>query len=429
MEATAKSLMDFIDASPGPYHAVENIISMLEAAGAQRLDERAGWNLEPGALYYVSRAGTSIIAFRMGLQKPAEQGFLIAGAHTDSPALKVRPEKSLVSKGYVRLAVESYGAPILSGWLDRPLGIAGVLAYSNAGTIHTRLYASHVPAAIIPNLAIHLNRDINKGFEYNLHQHMPPIIALAGERNKPEAEVPPLLGRICEELEIDPAKLISVDLRLYDPEPCRLVAEDIINGPRLDDLAGCMAIAQAFSAASACAATQVACFFDAEEIGSMTLAGAQSSFLRDVLARILLASRNAGQDYYQALACSSCVSVDAAQALHPAYPDKFDEYYSPILGAGIAVKMNANMNYATDFGSIHIAVNAAQHAGIEFQRYMARADIQPGKTIGPITASRTGIATVDVGHPMLAMHAIRETIASSDHRAMVRFLEAFFARA
>lgn len=421
--------MDFIDASPGPYHAVEHILTMLEAAGARRLDERAPWELEPGALYYVPRAGTSVVAFRMGLQNPAEHGFLIAGAHTDSPALKVRPEKPLVSKGYVRLAVESYGAPILSGWLDRPLGIAGVLAVSDAGTIHTRLYASHVPAAVIPNLAIHLNRDINKGFEYNLHQHMPAIIGLAGERNMQETGAPPLLARICEELEIDPAKLISVDLRLYDPEPCKIVAEEIINGPRLDDLAGCMAIAQAFSQASACPATQLACFFDAEEIGSMTLAGAQSSFLRDVLARILLASRNSGQDYYQALARSSCVSVDAAQAIHPGYPDKFDEYYSPVLGAGIAVKMNANMNYATDFTSLQIAAKAAQRAGIEFQRYMARADMQPGKTIGPITASRTGIATVDVGHPMLAMHAIRETIAASDHRAMVQFLEAFFAGA
>ncbi len=419
--------MDFIDASPSPYHAVGNIATMLDAAGGQRLDERIAWELEPGALYYVERSGTSLVAFKMGLQQPSQSGFLLAGAHTDSPALKIRLEKALISKGYVRLAVESYGAPIISGWLDRPLGVAGVLAFQDTDTIQTRLYASHVPLAVIPNLAIHLNRDINKGFEYNLQQHMPAMIGLASEQKHTEGGTPPLLARICGEIELDPAKLISADLRLYDPEPCRLIDGTIINGPRLDDLAGCVAIVQAFISTSAQAATQVACFFDAEEIGSMTLAGAQSSFLRDVLARILLASRNAGQDYYQALAHSSCVSVDAAQALHPGYPDKFDDYYTPFLGAGVAVKMNANMNYATDFSSLQVAATAARKAGIELQRYMARADMQPGKTIGPLTSSRTGIVTVDVGHPMLAMHAIRETIAAKDHEAMVRFLEAFLA--
>jgi aspartyl aminopeptidase len=206
-----------------------------------------------------------------------------------------------------------------------------------------------------------------------------------------------------------------------------IIDDSLINAPRLDDLAGCAAILEAFMETEAQAATQVACFFDAEEIGSMTPGGAQSAYLRDILARISLAYQNSGQDLYRALARSACVSVDASQALHPGYPEKFDEFYSPILGNGIAIKSNANMNYATDITSMKIAEEVAAKANIPLLRYMARADIQPGKTIGPITASRTGIPTLDVGHPLLAMHAIRETISVSDHLAMIAFLKAFYA--
>lgn len=431
MEQAIQRLMDFIDASPSPFQAVDNLVGMLDAIGAQALDERQVWQLEPGAVYYVCRGDSSLIAFRMGLKAPAEAGFLLAGAHTDSPTLKIRPEKELQSKGYMLLALESYGAPILSGWLDRPLGLAGAVAVRQKESIDSRFYISHEPCAVIPNLAIHLNRDINKGFEYNLHQHMPALFGLV--RSKGEAtsasssETSEVLFRIATELGIEPGAIVSADLRLFDPEPSRLIDGSLVNAPRLDDLAGCAAIMEAFVEVGAQAATQVACFFDAEEIGSMTLGGAQSSYLRDILARITLASRNSGQDFYRALSHSSCVSVDASQAWHPGYPDKFDEFYTPVLGGGVAVKSNANMNYATDFTSLRIAEAAAAKAKVAVQHYMARADIQPGKTIGPITASRTGIATVDVGHPLLAMHAIRETIAASDHLDMVAFLRAFYS--
>ncbi len=434
MEQTIKRLMEFIDASPTPFHAVDNLVGMLDAAGAQALDEGQVWQLEPGCVYYVSRGGSSLIAFRVGLKSPAEAGFLLAGAHTDSPALKIRPEKELQSRGYMRLALESYGAPILSGWLDRPLGLAGTIAVREKESIVSRFYISHGPCAVIPNLAIHLNRDINKGFEYNLHQHMPALFGLVRSTAAPEGSVgtspsgtSEILARIAAELGIEPAAIVSSDLRLFDAEPSRLIDGSLINAPRLDDLAGCAAVMEAFVEVRAQAATQVACFFDAEEIGSMTLGGAQSSYLRDILARITLASRNSGQDFYRALSYSSCVSVDASQAWHPGYPDKFDEFYTPVLGRGIAVKSNANMNYATDFSSLRIAEAASTKAKVNIQHYMARADIQPGKTIGPITASRTGIATVDVGHPLLAMHAIRETIAVSDHLDMVAFLRAFYS--
>jgi len=441
MEEAIKNLMDFVDASPTPFQAIDNLIGILEAHGAIKLDERELWQLEPGVSYYIVRGGSSLVTFRMGLKPPSEYGFLLAGAHTDSPGLKIRPEKELQSRGYLRLALESYGSPILSGWLDRPLGLAGALAIQENQEIHQRLYISHEPIAVIPNLAIHLNRDINKGFEYNLHQQLPALFGLTSHKQKePEAasefgktkEISgafdsEILVRISQELDVDPKAIISSDLRLYDPEPTRIFDNSLINAPRLDDLAGCAALIEAFISLHAQASTQVACFFDAEEIGSMTTGGAQSSYLRDILARITLASRSLGQDFYRALACSACVSIDGAQAWHPGYPDKFDDFYTPLLGRGIALKSNANMNYATDFTSQQIGIRVASKADIKPQIYMARADIQPGKTIGPITASRTGIPTVDVGHPLLAMHAIRETIAASDHLDMIAFLRAFYS--
>ncbi len=429
MDQSIKRLMEFVDASPTPFQAVDSLKSTLEAAGAISLDERAVWQLEPGALYYVERGGSALIAFRIGLKPASEGGFLLAGAHTDSPTLKLRPEKKLNPKGYLMLSLESYGSAILSGWLDRPLGIAGNIAVRENDSVSTHYYISHEPMAVIPNLAIHLNRDINKGFEYNLHHHMPALFGLASAKDEGSSESPygEIVRRIASELSIDPSSVVSIDLRFFDMEPSRLIDNSLINAPRLDDLAGCAAIVEAFIGVEAQSATQVACFFDSEEIGSMTPGGAQSAYLRDTLARIALASRSSGQDFYRALANSSCISVDASQAIHPGYLDKFDDYYTPVLGKGVAVKSNANMNYSTDFVSAQIAAAVAGRAGISTQRYMARADLQPGKTIGPITASRTGIPTLDVGHPLLAMHAIRETIAASDHLDMIKFLKAFYA--
>jgi len=433
MEQTIKHLVDFVDASPTPFHAVENITNMLCAGGAISLDEREIWKLEPGAVYFVSRGGSALIAFRLGLKPVSEGGLLLTGAHTDSPALKIRSEKTLASNGYQRVALESYGSLILSGWLDKPLGVAGNVLLRENKEIISRYYLSDKPIAIIPNLAIHLNREINKGFEYNLHQQMPALFGLSRLKKNTSIEAAKpsttseFLERVASDLEISPDAIISADLRLFDMQASMIIDDSLINAPRLDDLAGCAAIIEAFMETEAQAATQVACFFDAEEIGSMTPGGAQSAYLRDILARISLAYQNSGQDLYRALARSACVSVDASQALHPGYPEKFDEFYSPILGNGIAIKSNANMNYATDITSMKIAEEVAAKAKIPLQRYMARADIQPGKTIGPITASRTGIPTLDVGHPLLAMHAIRETISVSDHLAMIAFLKAFYA--
>lgn len=442
-----KRLCDFVDASPTAYHAVDSMAATLEARGARRLDERAAWALEPGAAYFVVRSGSALIAFRPGLRPPAEAGFAMAGAHTDSPALKARLEKPLSGKGMERVAVEIYGGPIVSSWLDRPLALAGRVALrAPSGGVESRLVNLARPVGVVPNLAIHLNRDINKGFEYNAQNHLPVLVAATGEAAEAARETaaeggaasgasasPAVawpLALVARELGVEAAAVLGADLYFveaqrvcaFGPEP------ELVNGPRLDDLVGCHAILEAFLDAPPAAHGQVACFLDNEEVGSRTIQGADSSFVRDLLGRVCALSGCGTQDFYRALAASFCVSVDVAQAFHPSYADKFDDLYAPVVNGGPAVKANANYRYATDAESEARFRLLCAAAGASCQKYMSRADIAPGTTIGPMGSSLTGIPTVDVGAPLLSMHAIRETAGARDHEAMAAALGALFRR-
>lgn len=442
MTDTTKSLCDFLDASPTPYHAADNIKAYLAAHGAIQLDERDAWNLEPGAAYFVTRGSSAVVAFRPGLRPFGAEGFIMAGAHTDSPCLKIRRGAERAARSMLRIAVEVYGGAILSGWLDRPLALAGRVFLRSEGGLREALYSSGRPVGVIPNLPIHLNREINKGIEYNPHQHLPVLVETAGIDAKAAATAQAgaagdgdsWLARLAAaDLGVSPEAIAALDLSFVDAQGAvafgRDGAGELVNSPRLDDLAGCHAILEAFGAALPTSRTQVACFLDAEEVGSMTAQGADSSFVRDMLARINLSMNGSAEDFYRAVPRSLCVSVDGAQAWNPAYPEKFDEGFSPLLGKGPAVKMNANQRYATDALTADRFAEMCRRAGVPFQTYMSRADIQPGTTIGPISSSRLGVRTIDVGHPLLAMHAIRETIEGSDHRAMIGALKEFFKEA
>lgn len=431
-----KSLAEFIDTSYTPYHAVDAAKSYLAAHGTILLDEREPWKLEPGVRYMVLKGG-SLIAFMPGVRKPGEAGVAIACAHTDSPGLKVRLGSEHSSKGLRRVGVEIYGGPILSGWFDTPLALSGRIAYEKDHEIVTALYDSVHPVGLVPRLAIHLDRDANKGTEHNPHHHLPVLLGLGDfepSRN--------LAKLVAESLGIDPELILGADLFFRDSAKAVLIGgqqaggmaaysginpEGLLNAPRLDDLAGCHAILEAFSQAQVASFTQVACLLEAEEIGSKTAQGADSSFLRDILSRISLAAKAPAEDFYRMISRSFCVSIDAAQAWNPSYAEKYDERFSPLLGGGPAVKSNANRRYASD-ASTEAAFRAlCKRAGVKSQTYMSRADMQPGTTIGPITASRLGIRTVDVGHPLLAMHSIRETIHGADHAAMAKALEVFYS--
>lgn len=431
-----KQLCDFLDASPTAYHAVDALAAALDARGALRLDERAGWELEPGALYYVVRAGTALLAFRPGLRSPAEEGFALAGAHTDSPALKARIDKPLAARGMDRAPVEVYGGPILSTWLDRPLALAGrVVVKDGKGGFVSRLLSTGRAVGLVPNLAIHLNREINKGFEYNAQTHLPVLLGSAGTNGAAAAgsggapaTVGALLALVAGELGIEPAAVLGADLYFVEAQKTTVLGEDLVNGYRLDDLAGCHAILEAFLRAAPAPHGQVAAFFDNEEIGSRTLQGADSSFLRDILARISSLQGCSNEGFQRAIASSFSVSVDVAQAWHPAYAEKFDEAYAPLLNGGPAVKANANYRYATDAEAEARFRLYCEAAGVPCQKFQTRADLAPGSTIGPMSSALLGMRTVDVGSPLLSMHSLRETVGTRDHEAMTKALERHFAQ-
>lgn len=425
-----KNLCEFIDASYTPYHAVEAAANYLAARGAIRLDEGEAWKLEPGIRYFVVRDG-SLIAFMPGTGNPGQTGASLACAHTDSPALKVRLESEHVSKGMRRVGVEVYGGAILAGWFDTPLALSGRVAYRRSGRISTALYDSAGPIGIVPRLAIHLDRDVNKGVEYNAHHHFPVLLGAESQVAAGAPQGSRLAALVAEAVGVEPGDILGADLYFRDAGKAALFGDSettrLVNASRLDDLAGCHAALEGFCGQGITPHLRLACLLEAEEIGSRTAQGADSSFLRDLLSRITLAMKLPAEDFYRMLARSFCLSIDAAQAWNPSYPEKYDERYSPLLGRGPAVKANANKRYATDAATEAAFRNLCSESGIRVQTYMARADMQPGSTIGPITASRLGIRTVDVGHPLLAMHSIRETLHPADHEAMTKAVAAFFA--
>ena len=441
MMPTTRNLCDFIDASPTCFHAADNIKEYLAAHGALPLDEKEEWRLEPGAAYYIARGSSSIVAFRPGLRSLGQSGYVLAGAHTDSPGLKIRSDSEKSTRGMLRVPVDVYGGAILSGWLDRPLSLAGRAILRDGQGLREVLYNSGKAVGVIPNLPIHLNRDINKGMEYNPHQHLPVLVEISGSA---EAETTAAstwaLRKIAGDMGALPADVLAADLFFYDSEKAIVFGgegegqnpgsqnrgSELINAPRLDDLAGCQAILEAFCGALPGDHTQIACFLDAEEIGSMTAQGANSSFVRDILARMNLAMKAPAEDFYRAGARSLCLSVDAAQGWNPAYTEKFDDKFSPLLGKGPAVKVNVNQRYATDVLSESLFKVVCGKALLPWQKYMARPDTQPGTTIGPISASRLGVRTMDIGHPLLSMHAIRETVDGADHRVMIEVVKSFY---
>jgi len=433
--ALIKRLCDFLDASPTAYHAVDNIAAALLAAGAERLEESQEWKLEPGATYFVVRSGSALVAFRPGLRPPAEEGFALAGAHTDSPALKLRFDKAITGRGMERAAVEIYGGPIVSTWLDRPLSLAGRLALKDAkGGLELRLVNFARPVGLIPNLAIHLNRDINKGFEYNAQTNLPVLLSAGAlsAAGPAEALAQPdaVAALLSEELAVAPQNILGADLYFVEAQKTVVLGrdEELVNGYRLDDLSGCHALLEAFLQTPPAAHGQFALFFDNEEIGSRSIQGADSSFLRDILARVAALQGTSNEGFYRALAASFSVSIDVAQGFHPSYADKFDEDFTPLLNGGPAVKVNANLRYATDAETEGRFRLLCEEAGVPCQKYMARADMSPGSTIGPLSAAHCGIKTVDIGAPLLSMHSIRETLGSADHASMTAVLARHFAK-
>ncbi len=425
--ATALDLISYIDASPSPWHAAANAERRLQAAGFTRLEEGSRWSLAPGGRYYVVRGGASLIAFVVGHRPLAEAGFRIVGAHTDSPGLRLKPRPASAGEGLVRLGVEVYGGPILATFADRDLGLAGRVVLRTAGGTEARLLDVGRPLLRLPNLAIHMNREVNEqGLKFDKQTELPLLLGLFGEDEKPEARLRALLAKAAT---CEAADLLSWELAAYDVQPGSLWGADdeFIASRQLDNLASCHAALSALAGVDAVSAVCVAALFDHEEVGSESAAGAGGSFVSDVLARIAFAAGLDDEDRHRALANSFFVSADMAHAYHPNFPAAYEPDHKVKVNGGPVIKTNVNQRYATGAESAARFMAACDKAGVPCQQYSHRSNLGCGSTIGPIVAARLGIPTVDVGSPMWAMHSARESAGAEDPGYMIGALAALYA--
>lgn len=421
----AQALIDFIDASPSPWHAVQSAEQYLLAQGYVRLHEAERWQLQEGGRYFVVRGGSSIIAFALGTQPLAETGFHIVGAHTDSPGLRLKPKAAHVSEGVVRLGVEVYGGPILATFADRDLSLAGRVNIRAAEGFETRLLRFDAPLVRLPNLAIHMNREVNEqGLKLHKQNELPLILGMADD---PDPQTG-FLELVAHALQVAAKDILTSEFNVYDTQKGVFWGADqeFIADSQLDNLASCHAALTALLATANPTATCVAALFDHEEVGSESAVGAGGSFIADVLDRI---AAHGGLDE-EGRRCTSArsffVSADMAHAWHPNFPAAYEPHHHVTVNSGPVIKSNANQRYSTGAESAARFIALCEQAGVPFQQYAHRTDLGCGSTIGPIVASRLGMSSIDVGSPMWAMHSLRESAGVLDHGYMIAVLKAAY---
>lgn len=418
-------LLAYLGASPTPFHAVDQGRRRLDAAGFHRLDEADRWDRLAAGAYYVTSTGTNLIAFV--LPPPDRRtGFRIVGAHTDSPNLRCKPRAEYASEGYAQLGVEVYGGALLNSWLDRDLGLAGrVLVRSERGDgggggegrIESRLVRLDRPLLRVPQLAIHLDREVNdKGLILNRQDHLAPVLGLVSGGSG-------ALGKlVAEAAGVAADRVVGHELMLFDLLPPALggLSSEFIFSARLDNLAMCHAAITAIAPLGRAGADAIAviALFDHEEVGSASAAGAAGSVLPRILER-LVSDREA---FHQACARSTCVSADMSHAVHPNYASRHEPRHKPQINGGPVIKTNTQQRYATTAATAAMFAELCRAEEIAVQHYAHRTDLPCGSTIGPITSTLLGIATVDVGNPMLSMHSAREMAGSRDPALMTRVL-------
>ena len=424
-----EGLLAFIQQSPTPFHAADTMANLQKAAEYELLDERESWDLRQGGSYLVKRDG-SIIAFRVGKQSALDSGIHLAGAHTDSPCLKVKPVADRSADGYLQLGVEVYGGALLNPWFDRDLSLAGKLSFlTDAGQLETCLIDLQRPIAVIPSLAIHLDREANKNRTIDAQKHLPPVL-LSLQEDQAFSFDDFLLEIIRNDLDrSSAAKIMSHELFLYDTQPPALVGlqEQFIAGARLDNLLSCYLITHSLLSASGEYTSVMVCN-DHEEVGSASASGAQGPFLKSVLQRVVNQESSASDALERVIRKSLLLSIDNAHGVHPNYKNLHDPAHGPKLNAGPVVKINANQRYASNTESVARFRAYCEKAGVTSQSFVMRSDLACGSTIGPLTAAETGITTVDVGVPTFAMHSIRELAGAHDAEQLHRVVSAFFDR-
>lgn len=421
--ATATGLCEFIDASPSPFHVCATVAARLREAGYTELAETDRWDEAAMGRFFTVRSG-SLIAWHGGVTgSPAPTPFRIVGGHTDSPNLRVKQHPDVAVAGWRMVALEPYGGAWLNSWLDRDLGLSGRISLrANEGGIANRLVRFDEPLLRVPQLAIHLAEDRNS-VSLNPQRHINAVWGLEASRS------PGLHHWVAERAGVEPDDLLSADLMTHDLTPSRLSGSDqeFVSAPRLDNQGTCYSGLEALLSAQPTSHLPVLALFDHEEVGSTSDHGAQSEFLLTTLERIVLSAGGDREDFLRLTTASMVASGDMAHATHPNYPERHEPGHPIYVNGGPVLKVQPNLRYATDSRTAAAFELACRQAGVELQRYEHRADLPCGSTIGPMTAARTGIPTVDVGAPQLAMHSSRELMGAADVTAYAAALRAFLA--
>ncbi|WP_438971646.1 M18 family aminopeptidase [Methylophaga sp.] len=419
-----QGLCSFLDNSPTPYHAVASMKQLLKAHGFLELQEGETWGqLNPGR-YLVTRNDSSIIAFKLAAGDLARQGINMVGAHTDSPCLKVKPQPEKVQNTLFQLGVEVYGGALLNPWFDRDLSMAGRVSYqTDSGQIDQVLVDFEKAVAVIPSLAIHLDRDVNQNRTINPQQHLPPVLTQLDDGDKLDFRA--LLEQQCSQQHPDLkiGKVLDYEMCFYDTQKAAVtgLSSDFISGARLDNLLSCYVGLQSLLSADEKTSSLLVCN-DHEEVGSQSSSGAQGTFLQSVLQRMTQTTEN----YQRMVDHSMMISADNAHAVHPNYADRHDAEHGPVLNKGPVIKTNANQRYATSSETSAIFRQLCEKNNVPVQDFVVRTDMGCGSTIGPITASNLGVRTLDIGVPTFAMHSIRELAGSQDASMLYTVLTAFF---
>lgn len=428
-------LLKNLDASSCNFLAAQTICRGLEAAGFTPLRQEDAWQVKPGGRHYIVKNDSAVFAFVMGKGKPAENGFRIISAHSDSPCFKIKPNAEIYGDGgVVSLNVEKYGGGILYTWFDRPLSISGRVLTAGEDALHpkTHLVDLRRPVATIPHLAIHMNRGVNEGNPLSVQKDMKPVLGYFTYEQLADFKKRGGLVKIlvAEELGIQPEDIIDYELNLYPAEPASLCGVDgeYFQSARIDDLS--MAFAGLEALISECGhdseATRVLAVFDNEETGSGTKQGAHSPILRDILERLTALAGGGREDFLRALAHTFMISADDAHAWHPNYNEKSDPTNHPVIGCGPVVKINANCKYMTDAQGAAVFRTLCKEAGVECQYFVNHSDVAGGSTLGNILTGQLDIKGVDMGNAIWAMHSARETAGVSDQEDTVKVFRQFF---
>ena len=418
---TTEKLLDFIEKSPTAFQAVDEMQKRLTENGFEVLSEKEYWKLIPGGKYLVTRNNSALIAFC--IPEKESRVFHIMASHSDSPSFKIKENPEIkVDNSYVKLNVEKYGGMLMAPWFDRPLSVAGRVIIRRNGGLKEKLININRDLVMIPNLAIHMNREANNGVSYNPQKDLQPLFAVGNTDRT-------LLEIIAEQTGVKKEDIISHDLFLYNRMPGTIWGADkeFVSSARLDDLQCAFASMEGLLRAQNHESIAVHCVMDNEEVGSGTKQGAASTFLKDTLLRINMGLGRTYEEYLMTLAGSFMVSADNAHALHPNYTDKTDPTNHPVLNKGIVIKFNANQKYCTDAVSAAIFKELCTKAGVPYQTFVNRSDIAGGSTLGNISNTQVPMNTVDIGLPQLAMHSPYETAGVKDTEYLVRAAEELFA--